>query len=159
MAKSGTDSNALAMPPGLVITLIAGLSLLIVFFLVVLSLLGRLRSRHQFHCDGDPADAPSGSSGNAEHAIVDAHSHHIDAGQDLDAKSASANLATVDAVSAMAHIPDEIMEWGVDKLTRKELERKLQKMGNCIFGFSWAKVPGGYRCRGGAHFVPDHKLA
>eukprot|EP00854_Cymbomonas_tetramitiformis_P003981 gene3981-4950_t len=41
---------------------------------------------------------------------------------------------------------------------RERIQRKLRKIGNCPVGFTWSKVAGGWRCRGGSHFVPDNQL-
>ena len=34
-----------------------------------------------------------------------------------------------------------------------------QNAGTCVAGFSWSRIEGGYRCRGGAHMVTDELLA
>ena len=47
-----------------------------------------------------------------------------------------------------------------EKRRRKEAkaQKKLREMGVCPVGFRWIKQAGGYRCAGGAHFVPDSAL-
>ncbi|MCJ1311623.1 hypothetical protein MMC25_005296 [Agyrium rufum] len=47
---------------------------------------------------------------------------------------------------------------------QKEAERerkvraKLQHLGQCVQGFAWIKISGGYRCTGGSHYVGDAQL-
>jgi hypothetical protein len=36
-----------------------------------------------------------------------------------------------------------------------EMLAKVRRMGKCQAGFEWEKVPGGYRCSAGSHFVSD----
>jgi hypothetical protein len=44
----------------------------------------------------------------------------------------------------------------------QELEQKrqakLRQIGQCIMGFDWIKVSGGYRCAAGGHFVSDAQI-
>ena len=39
-----------------------------------------------------------------------------------------------------------------------EIQQKLKRIGQYEAGFDWIKVPGGYRCAGGSHFVHDASL-
>ncbi|KAJ6153530.1 hypothetical protein N7470_006489 [Penicillium chermesinum] len=43
---------------------------------------------------------------------------------------------------------------------RKEqaIQVKLRSMGVCVQGYKWIKLPGGYRCAGGSHWVADAQL-
>ncbi|KAM5356653.1 hypothetical protein ACJ41O_003299 [Fusarium nematophilum] len=44
---------------------------------------------------------------------------------------------------------------------RREIEAKkakLQSMGICPAGFAWTKQGGGYRCAGGAHWIPNEAI-
>ena len=38
------------------------------------------------------------------------------------------------------------------------VQKKLREMGVCPAGFRWVKEQSGYRCAGGAHFVPNDQL-
>ncbi|KAK3291059.1 ATPase, AAA family protein [Chaetomium fimeti] len=40
----------------------------------------------------------------------------------------------------------------------KRVRKKLQTMNQCINGYSWYSVGGGWRCGGGAHYVPDQEI-
>ncbi|KAH8801454.1 ATPase, AAA family protein [Xylogone sp. PMI_703] len=40
----------------------------------------------------------------------------------------------------------------------EEVQKALKEMGVCTMGYEWTKVSGGYRCKGGSHFVSDDKL-
>jgi hypothetical protein len=48
----------------------------------------------------------------------------------------------------------------LERKRRKELaiQKKIRDMGICPNGFRWVKEMGGYRCRGGAHFLSDAQL-
>ncbi|RAL15897.1 P-loop containing nucleoside triphosphate hydrolase protein [Aspergillus homomorphus CBS 101889] len=37
-------------------------------------------------------------------------------------------------------------------------QAKLRSMGVCVQGYRWIKRPGGYKCEGGGHFVPNSQL-
>ncbi|TRM64558.1 P-loop containing nucleoside triphosphate hydrolase protein [Schizophyllum amplum] len=41
---------------------------------------------------------------------------------------------------------------------REQAQKKLRQMGVCVQGYQWHKIPGGYRCAGGSHFVSDAQL-
>jgi len=48
-----------------------------------------------------------------------------------------------------------------ERLVRKreaQAQAKLREMGICPAGYRWIKQAGGYRCRGGAHFISDSQL-
>ncbi|KAG6891610.1 hypothetical protein C0992_002649 [Termitomyces sp. T32_za158] len=46
-----------------------------------------------------------------------------------------------------------------EKRKEEAAQQKLQKMGVCVAGFRWIKLPGqGYRCAGGSHFISDQQL-
>lgn len=49
---------------------------------------------------------------------------------------------------------------GVEKQVMEEerIQNALQAMGRCVYGYSWTKQDGGYRCEGGSHFVSDKEL-
>lgn len=38
------------------------------------------------------------------------------------------------------------------------IQAKLQRLGVCVQGYAWIKMEGGYRCRGGSHWVSDSEL-
>ena len=40
----------------------------------------------------------------------------------------------------------------------ERVQSKLQQLGKCVAGFAWIKLPNGYRCAGGAHFVTNAAL-
>jgi hypothetical protein len=44
------------------------------------------------------------------------------------------------------------------KREEEKVQTSLRSMGVCVQGYQWVKVPNGYRCRGGAHFVPNSQL-
>lgn len=35
---------------------------------------------------------------------------------------------------------------------------KIRQIGRCPAGFAWHKMPGGYTCGGGTHFVSDAEV-
>ena len=39
------------------------------------------------------------------------------------------------------------------------VQEKLHRIGTCNSGAKWVKVDGGYKCKGGGHFVSDAELA
>uniref|UniRef100_D8QIN5 AAA+ ATPase domain-containing protein n=1 Tax=Schizophyllum commune (strain H4-8 / FGSC 9210) TaxID=578458 RepID=D8QIN5_SCHCM len=45
-----------------------------------------------------------------------------------------------------------------EKRKHEQAMQKLRRMGVCVAGFQWYKMPGGYRCGGGSHFVSDAQL-
>jgi hypothetical protein len=47
-----------------------------------------------------------------------------------------------------------------ERKKREEVKAQtaLRSMGVCVQGYQWVKQPGGYRCRGGAHFVSNSQL-
>ncbi|KAF3061890.1 Protein CbxX, plasmid [Daldinia childiae] len=40
----------------------------------------------------------------------------------------------------------------------ERVQQVLHQMNVCVYGFSWNKVAGGYRCEGGMHFVTDEDV-
>jgi hypothetical protein len=57
----------------------------------------------------------------------------------------------------------ERQQWEQNKLHQARqaeqfVQARLQRVGNCVAGFQWIKMAGGYRCAGGSHFVPDAKI-
>ena len=45
-----------------------------------------------------------------------------------------------------------------EKKKEEKAQRKLRELGVCVQGYRWIKIPGGYRCAGGAHWVSDNML-
>ncbi|KAH8917273.1 P-loop containing nucleoside triphosphate hydrolase protein [Atractiella rhizophila] len=45
-----------------------------------------------------------------------------------------------------------------EEAEEKKARQKLESMGICPAGYVWIKQNGGYRCAGGAHFVPNSQL-
>ncbi|PNP39166.1 hypothetical protein TGAMA5MH_08843 [Trichoderma gamsii] len=43
-------------------------------------------------------------------------------------------------------------------MEEEKIQNALQAMGRCVYGYSWTKQEGGYRCEGGSHFVSDTEL-
>ncbi|OTB00334.1 hypothetical protein M426DRAFT_66057 [Hypoxylon sp. CI-4A] len=41
---------------------------------------------------------------------------------------------------------------------REKIQEALRRMGRCVYGYSWTREGGGYRCEGGMHFVSDAEL-
>ena len=39
-----------------------------------------------------------------------------------------------------------------------KVQQKIRQMGQCVAGFKWLKVSGGYRCAGGSHFLSNGQL-
>ena len=44
------------------------------------------------------------------------------------------------------------------ELEKKKLQEKLRRIGRCPENYQWIKVPGGYRCSAGGHFVTDSQI-
>ena len=40
----------------------------------------------------------------------------------------------------------------------KKTQEKIRQIGKCPMNFDWLKIPGGYQCSGGTHFVSDAEL-
>lgn len=45
-----------------------------------------------------------------------------------------------------------------EKQKEMVIQQKIQQMGVCVQGFQWIKIPGGYRCAGGMHYLSDGQL-
>ncbi|KAL6832828.1 P-loop containing nucleoside triphosphate hydrolase protein [Trichoderma camerunense] len=45
------------------------------------------------------------------------------------------------------------------KLEEEKIQKALQEMGRCEYGFAWVREGEGYRCEGGSHYVSDAQLA
>ncbi|OCL11175.1 P-loop containing nucleoside triphosphate hydrolase protein [Glonium stellatum] len=45
------------------------------------------------------------------------------------------------------------------RVKEQAVQEALRQMAPCENGYVWTKEPGGYRCRGGAHFVSDASVA
>ena len=41
---------------------------------------------------------------------------------------------------------------------QQAIQEKLKQISPCPAGYNWNKVGGGWRCRGGSHFVSDKQL-
>ena len=41
---------------------------------------------------------------------------------------------------------------------KQRIQEKLRQISPCPAGFQWYKQAGGWRCRGGSHFVSDAEL-
>jgi hypothetical protein len=37
-------------------------------------------------------------------------------------------------------------------------QQAIRRLGVCRMGYAWGKVPGGYRCAGGSHFIADNEV-
>ena len=75
-------------------------------------------------------------------------------------------IATIERQLELQRLAQEAIERAdaVEKVRLQELERirqeeaimeRVQMIGRCCMGYEWCKAPGGYRCAGGSHFVPD----
>jgi DNA replication protein DnaC len=40
----------------------------------------------------------------------------------------------------------------------QEVQQKLRRIGRCVAGYEWVKIPGGYRCWAGGHTVSDAEI-
>ncbi|KAM0265171.1 hypothetical protein ACHAQJ_000324 [Trichoderma viride] len=40
----------------------------------------------------------------------------------------------------------------------EKVQKALKEMTRCVYGYTWVKQTGGYRCEGGSHFVSDEEL-
>lgn len=46
-----------------------------------------------------------------------------------------------------------------EKISKEEkIQKSLQKMGRCVYGYTWIRDGDGYRCEGGSHFVSESEL-
>lgn len=54
----------------------------------------------------------------------------------------------------------QIKRQALAEARRKEqaVQVKLRSMGVCVQGYHWIKHPGGYRCKGGSHWISDAQL-
>ncbi|KAI0117806.1 P-loop containing nucleoside triphosphate hydrolase protein [Nemania sp. FL0031] len=41
---------------------------------------------------------------------------------------------------------------------REKIQKALGKLGRCVYGYLWTPESGGYRCKGGSHFVSDAEV-
>lgn len=39
-----------------------------------------------------------------------------------------------------------------------QVQQKIAQMGVCMMNYRWLKVPGGWRCAGGSHFLSDMQV-
>lgn len=46
----------------------------------------------------------------------------------------------------------------VERKKEAQVQQRLQEIGVCVQGYRWTKVPGGYNCAGGAHWVTDAQV-
>jgi replication-associated recombination protein RarA len=42
--------------------------------------------------------------------------------------------------------------------TERQRQEAIRKLGRCTMGYAWGKVPGGYRCAGGSHFIAVNEV-
>jgi Cdc6-like AAA superfamily ATPase len=42
--------------------------------------------------------------------------------------------------------------------TERQRQEAIRKLGRCTMGYAWGKVPGGYRCAGGSHFIAENEV-
>lgn len=59
----------------------------------------------------------------------------------------------------LKHLARARMEMEEREKQEQAAQAKLRAMGVCPVGFQWIKQEKGYRCAGGAHFVPNTQLA
>ena len=45
-----------------------------------------------------------------------------------------------------------------ERRREEKAQQKLRDIGVCPVGYHWIKQAGGYRCKGGSHFVTDAQL-
>lgn len=44
------------------------------------------------------------------------------------------------------------------RLAELKKQRAIRQMGLCPASFAWRKIPGGYRCEGGTHYITDEQV-
>ena len=59
---------------------------------------------------------------------------------------------------AQAELKQKQQENAQRQKKEEEIRRKLQRSGCCPRGYHWVRQLGGWRCRGGSHFVTDAQL-
>ena len=40
-----------------------------------------------------------------------------------------------------------------------KIKDALDSLGRCPANYQWVKIPGGYKCTGGTHFITDEEVA
>ncbi|KAH0562483.1 hypothetical protein GP486_002829 [Trichoglossum hirsutum] len=76
----------------------------------------------------------------------------------LEAERIRNELARRQLEEEMEKIERERREMDQKRKKEAEAQKKLRKMGVCCMGFSWVKQQGGWRCRGGTHWVNEGEL-
>ena len=112
----------------------------------------------------------------AEHAFHEAEQHSLAAAkelhhyqnaqtteeQDEKRRLEQARLRCVAAQRAEEEVRDKLKRIRDEAERRRKEEAKMQAklrdMGVCEAGFHWYRQPGGYRCRGGSHFISNGML-
>jgi len=74
--------------------------------------------------------------------------------KDLDDSKTVINLLILEAEKEK----DEIKRKQKEAEIERNKQKALRSMGRCEAGYEFDKVPGGYQCRGGSHFVSDNEL-
>ena len=84
----------------------------------------------------------------------------------LDGSSNAVKISTKTAFTSQRDIEMATRQTKYDQLPPKEQEvqeewaqRKIAETAPCIAGFLWLRVPGGYNCTAGLHWMTDDQLA
>ena len=59
---------------------------------------------------------------------------------------------------AMSALKEKLRKEEEMRKREQEMQEKLERSGRCPAGFAWVKQQGGYRCKGGSHFVSCGEL-
>ena len=69
-----------------------------------------------------------------------------------------ARLAQERAKAARDAEERRVRELERERQKEAAIQSKIRRIGKCVQGFDWLKVPGGYRCSGGSHVITDAEV-